>query len=100
MAFLCVLIYIVLLSACGCFFLRKWKMEPLLLLPAGFVIGSILMGGGMFLLVSASLVSPIPVSILVAGVFVLGIFGAPTMFRSLKEIKRFLFSHVYVGRLG
>ena len=98
MAFLCVLIYIVLLSACGCFFLRKWKMEPLLLLPAGFVIGSILMGVGMFLLVSASLVSPIPVSILVAGVFVLGIFGAPTMFRSLKEIKRFLFSHVYVGR--
>lgn len=98
MALSCVLIYIVLLSACGCFFLRKWKMEPLLLFPAGFVIGSIFMGGGMFLLVSTDHVSPIPIIILVAGIAVLGIFGIPTTLRSLKEAKRFLCSHVYTGK--
>jgi hypothetical protein len=98
MALSCVLIYIVLLSACGCFFLRKWKIEPLLLFPVGFVIGSILMGGGMFLLVSTGHVSPIPIIILVAGIAALGIFGIPTTLRSLKETKCFLCSHVYTGK--
>jgi hypothetical protein len=98
MALLCVLIYIVLLSACGCFFLRKWKMEPLLLFPAGFVVGSIVMGGGMFLLVSTGHVSPVPIIILVSGTAILGIFGIPTTLRSLKEAKRFLCSHVYTGK--
>ena len=98
MALLCVLVYIVLLSACGCLFLRKWEMDPILLFPAGLMIGSVIVGGGMFLLVSTDNVSPIPVIILIIVTLILGIFGAPTMFRSLKAIKRFLCSHVYAGK--
>ena len=98
MALLCVLVYFALICACGCFFVRRWKMEPVLIIPVGLVIGSILMGGSMFFLVSTGSVSPVQVGILVTAIFVLGIFGAPTMFRSLKAVKCFLYSHVYMGR--
>ncbi len=98
MALLCVLIYIILISACGCFFLRRWEMAQVLLFPAGFMIGSTLMGGGIFLLVTIGHLTPIYVGLLVTGAFVLGIFGASTMLRSLKAIKNFLCSQVYTGK--
>jgi len=98
MALLCVLVYIFLISAFGCLFLRKSKIDPVLVFPTGFMIGSIIMGVGMFLLVSANRVTPIPISLLALGVLFLGIFGWGTMLRSLKAIKHFLFARVFTGK--
>ena len=98
MTLLCVLIYIVLISACGCFPLRRLEINQVLLLPTGFMVGSILMGGAMFVLVSTGNVSPIPVGMLVISMSVIGILGMPTLFRSLRAAKDFLYSHVYAGK--
>lgn len=97
MALLCVLIYISLIAAFGCFFLRNWKIDPVLLFLTGFMIGSVLIGGAMFLLVNVGLISPIPVCLLCIVILVLGVFGASTAFRSIKAIKGFIISQVYLG---
>ena len=98
MALLFALIYITLIAACGAFFLRKWEMDPVLLFPTGFMLGSVIIGAVMFVLVTVSLISPLPIALLVVGMLILGIFGISGVIRSLKAAGRFWTSHVYVGR--
>jgi hypothetical protein len=67
-------------------------------MPTGFMIGSIVTGVGMFILVNTKQVYRLPVSLLVAGIFILGIFGASIMYSSLKQMGTFLLSHFYTGK--
>jgi len=98
MALFCILIYIISIAGCGCFFLRRWKINPLLMIPAGFLVGSMLMSGGLLLLVSIHRLNAIYVSILYSVVFVFGILGVYNGHKYLKEVKHFIRADVYSGK--
>ncbi|MBD3181068.1 hypothetical protein GF312_02180, partial [Candidatus Poribacteria bacterium] len=98
MTFLVTFTYMFFLTACGCFLIKRFKLNPLIALPVGFLAGSVFVGIIMFILVSVKLVSWIPVILLLIAISLVGIFGLRYLLYSGRENVKFLRKDLYKGR--